>query len=123
MTPEFNEHDKVVENIRDANTGSFNVLTNLVGEQHYIGSIFPDLILKDKTNDIPVFIIEVKKNGNIATSMQQWKSAPSIPATLYFVVPESDLASAKSIAQVIGLQSRFGSYKILDNGSISVDYE
>jgi hypothetical protein len=119
----INEHDRVVESIRDANSATFNILTNLAGEQNYIGSIFPDLILIDKKTNLPVFIIEVKKNGNIATSMQQWKTSPNVPATLYFIVPESDLSNAKSIAQVIGLQTRFGYYKINPDGTLSVIYE
>ena len=123
MTTDYNEHDKVVENIRDSNSNAFNVLTNLAGEQNYIGAIFPDLILSDKNTNNPIFIIEVKRNGNIALSMQQWKAVQSIPATLYFVVPESDLAAAKSIAQVIGLQTRFGSYKTSVDGVITVNYE
>jgi hypothetical protein len=47
----------------------------------------------------------------------------SIPATLYIVVPVSDLPTAKSIAQVVGLQTRFGTYTINEeSGAITVNY-
>lgn len=122
MTTEITEHDKVVAKIRDS-FAQYKVLTNLGEEQNYIGQMFPDLIFLDKTTDKPVFILEVRKNGNIAPCIQQWKSALSIPATLYIVVPELDLPTAKSVAQVVGLNTRFGSYNIDANGNITIKYE
>lgn len=122
-SPTINEHDLVVKAIGDANAERFNVLSNLEKEQHYIVQMFPDLILMDKTTNKPVFIIEVKKNGNIAQCIQQWKSVPNIPSTLYILVPESDLPNTKSILQVVGLNARVGSYSIGAFNSVTVKYE
>ncbi len=123
MNTPINEHDSVVALIRDTNAAKFKVIANLGEDKYYIGQMFPDLILLDKESDTPVFIIEVKKNGGIAHCLQQWKSQVSIPATLYIIVPETDLANAKSIAQIIGLQTRFGAYTISENGNVTVRYE
>jgi hypothetical protein len=122
-TPIINEHDIVVAAIRDANSARFTPLTNVGGEQHFIAQMFPDIILMDKATNRPAFIIEVKKNGSIAQCIQQWKSVISIPATLYIVVPQSDLPTAKSILQVVGLQARVGSYSIDANNHVTVNYE
>ena len=124
MNTPVTEHDKVVSAIRDGNASRYKVLTNLEKYEHYISQLFPDLILLDRETDKPVFIIEVKRNGNIAQCIQQWKNVPSIPATLYILVPESDLANAKSIAEVVGLKTKFGTYYIDENGNnIRVKYE
>lgn len=123
MTTEITEHDKVVAKIRDSNSAQFKVLANLGEEQNYIGQMFPDLIFLDKTTEKPLFIIEVRKNGNIAPCIQQWKSALSIPATLYIIVPEPDMPTAKSVAQVVGLQTRFGHYTIDNNDNIIIKFE
>lgn len=112
MNTPISEHDKVVESLVQSNSIQYTVLANLGKEEHYIGQIFPDIILLDKTTNKPVFIIEVKKNGFVAQCIQQWKAMPSIPATLYIVVPEAEIQSAKSIAGVVGLQTKFGTYKI-----------
>jgi hypothetical protein len=108
----------------ERNKERFNILNNLEGEKHYIGSIFPDIIFKDKASDTPRFIIEIKKNGGIAQCLQQWKSASVIPAVLYIIVPENELATAKSVAQVVGLQVRFGTYTVNNTTSeVDVKYE
>ncbi len=117
------ERTIVISAIKAANSESYEVLTNLEKDENYIGQIFPDLILLDRKTKLPVFIIEVKKNGNIAHTIQQWKSAASIPATLYIIVPAPDLQSAKSIAEVVGLQTKFGSYQIDSNGRALVKYD
>lgn len=118
------EHSAVVRSICKANENRFNVLCNLDSEKYYVAGLFPDVILEDKTTGKPAFIIEVKKNGNIARCIQQWKSVPAIPATLYIIVPEYDLDSAKSIAQVIGLKTKFGSYRIPETtGGAIVAYD
>ncbi len=116
------EHAKVVNQIKNANTEMYDVLDNLIEGKNYIGQIFPDLIFLDKKTGKPSFIIEVRKNGGIAPCIQQWKSAISIPATLYIIVPENDLPTANSIAKVVGLQTRFGTYTINENDSITVKY-
>ena len=107
----FNEHDAVVRALCDSNASRYKVLSNLEGENHNVAGLFPDILLQDTTGNL-IFIIEVKKNGNIAPCIQQWKSVPKMPAFLYIVVPEGDLSNAKSIAQVVGLQPKFGSYTI-----------
>lgn len=117
------EHDRVVSYIRDQFQKRYKVLTNLDDERNYIANIFPDLILINNETDKPDFIIEVKKNGSIAPCLQQWKSLPSIPATLYIVVPVSDLKTAQSVAQVVGLQMRFGTYQIDENNNLTVTYD
>ncbi len=116
-----NEHDDVVRYLCETNNTRYKALNNLEGEKHNISGLFPDIIIQDANNNL-LFIIEVKKNGNIAQCIQQWKNVPEIPAFLYIVVPEGDLSNAKSIAQVVGLQAKFGSYKI-ENGQITVKYE
>jgi len=110
MDTKISEHDRVVEALKRSNSAKYDVLANLGKEEHYIGQIFPDLILLDKITNKPVFIIEVKKNGLVAQCIQQWKAMPSIPATLYIVVPEAEIQNAKSIAEVVGLQTKFGIY-------------
>ncbi|MEJ0056268.1 MAG: hypothetical protein WDN75_11780 [Bacteroidota bacterium] len=118
----IDERFSVISAIRDGNQATYEVLTNLDKDVNYIGQIFPDLILRDKTTKLPVFIIEVKRNGQVAQCIQQWKSAPSIPATLYIVVPETELQNAKSVASVVGLQTKFGWYKVTSAG-VTVKYE
>lgn len=112
MTKPISERERVITHIKDEFSNRFNVLTNIEKEENYIANIFPDLIFLDKESNQPVFILEVKKNGRIASCMQQWKNVSSIPATLYIIVPDDELANAKSIAEVVGLNNRFGSYKI-----------
>lgn len=111
MSSEISTHDKVVLKIEELTSGHYNVLSNRMGEKHFIGQIFPDIILSDKVTNKPLFIIEVRNNGNIAQCIQQWKLATSIPATLYIVVPEEELQTAKTVAEVVGLQMKFGFYK------------
>lgn len=123
MDTPISEHDRVVSVIGEANSKQYKVLSNAGKEENYIVQMFPDLILIDKTTDKPVFIIEVKKNGNIAQCIQQWKAVPSIPATLYIVVPKTDLANAISIAQVVGLKTKFGSYYFDENNNVVIKYE
>lgn len=115
-------HDKVVGFIAKQFESDYTVLSNIDKAQYYISSIFPDLILQDKKDNKPRFIIEVKRNGGVAQCIQSWKSLPSIPATLYIIVPKELLSEAKKVAQIIGLSVRFGSYTIL-NDDITVDYE
>lgn len=124
MDTPVNEHDLVVAFIRDSQSDRFKVLDNLGKEEHYISQMFPDIILLSKQTNEPAFIIEVKNNGKIAPCIQQWKTIQNIPATLYIIVPEADFETAKSIAQVVGLQARFGRYNI-DHESlvVSVKYE
>ena len=117
------EHDIVVTSIKNSLSANYKVVTNLGEEQYHIGQMYPDAIIYDKVTDKPIFIIEVRKNGSIAPCIQQWKSISNIPAILYIIVPENDLPTAKSIAQVVGLKMKFGSYKIEPNDAITVKYE
>ena len=116
------EHDNVVNHIANNNKHAYEVLSNVDKEEHYISSVFPDLILLNKETKKPVIIIEVKRNGGIANCMQAWKNVPNLPATLWFIVPELELPNAKQIAQVIGLKARFGKYTLKD-GNVNVVYE
>lgn len=120
--PARQEHTAVIRTLCESNKERFKVLCNLETASHHIAGLFPDIILQDKNSENVLFIIEVRKNGEIATCLQQWKTVPNIPAVLYIIVPESDLLNAKAIAQVIGLQVKFGSYKTA-NGVITVTYE
>ncbi len=117
-----NEHDAVVRYLCEVNATRFKALNNLDGDKHAVASIFPDIILKDSSDNL-FFIIEVRRNGKIAECMQQWKTVPKIPAVLYFIVPENDLSSAKAVAQVVGLQAKFGAYQIDADGKVTVKYE
>ncbi len=122
MTTEkdLQELRKVITAIRDANS-KYTVLDNLDKEENHVAGLFPSLILKDAKGN-SVFIIEVRRNGEIAKCIQQWKAVSSIPATLYIVVPEGDLQTAQSVAQVVGLQTRFGSFTSDENGNVSIKY-
>lgn len=115
-------HDRVVNHIAQIFQDTYNVLSNIGTPKHYISSIFPDLILQDKTDNKTRFIIEVKENGGVALSIQAWKSLPSVPATLYIVVPKDLLSEAKKVAQIVGLSLRFGSYTVI-NDVIDVTFE
>lgn len=121
MENTLSEHDLVVKTICDANNLHYKVLCNLDKEEYYIAQMFPDIILLDKAGEKPVFIIEVKKNGNIAKCIQQWKSVPSIPATLYVIVPETEETNARAIADVVGLSFRLGTYAI-NNNQVTIKY-
>ena len=117
------EHDDVVAYICSNNAAKFNVLNNLGIEKNHVSGLYPDIIIKNKTDeDIYRFIIEVKKNGGIASCLQQWKNTTNIPCVLYIIVPETDLPNAIKIAGTIGIQVKFGSYKI-EQSVISVKYE
>jgi N-acetyl-beta-hexosaminidase len=115
------EQISVINTIKTLFESSFTVLTNVLKDENYIANMFPDVILVDKTSKKPLFIIEVKRNGSIAQTIQQWKTVTSIPATLYIVVPESEYSNAQSIAQVVGLQTRFGTYTVA-NGQANVKF-
>jgi hypothetical protein len=104
------EHDKVVHFISEHQKDRFEVLTNFNGEQNFIGNMYPDIILVDSISKQPVFVIEVKRNGEIARCIQQWQSFSRLPATLYIVVPESDLSTAKLVAATHGVNAKFGYY-------------
>jgi hypothetical protein len=121
---EKENHDKVVRHIRDKNQQRFTVLDNLEGEKNFVSNMFPDLIFKDKSGNT-LFILEVKRNGGIAQCLQQWRTVSNMPAVLYLIVPEAELSSAKSIAQVVGIPLiRFGSYTIDSNSNeVVVKYE
>lgn len=117
------EHDAVVRYISEKNKNRYKVLSNLDGEKVYVGGLFPDILFQDTAGNL-LFIVEVKNNGYIAQCIQQWKNATTIPAVLYIIVPENELANAKSIAQVVGLQVRFGSYTLdTQTNEVTVKYE
>jgi hypothetical protein len=120
--PKLSTHDRVVNHIAQSFQGTYTVLSNIGTPKHYISSIFPDLIMQDKADNKTRFIIEVKENGGVALCIQAWKSQPSIPATLYIVVPKDLLSEAKKVAQIVGLSARFGSYTVT-NDEIKVDFE
>jgi hypothetical protein len=122
MSDKFTEHDEVVRKIIAAQQ-SFEILTNIDGEKNFISGVFPDIILLDKTTKQPVFIIEVKRNGQIQGCLQQWNTISNLPATLYIVVPESDLSGAKLVATSIGLKAKFGTYKYETNIVTSIQFE
>ena len=122
-TPSEKEHDDVVAFICKNNKDKFTVLNNLGIETNHVAGLYPDIIIKNKIDDGSYrFIIEVKKNGGIAPCLQQWKNTINIPCVLYIIVPEEDLPNARKIAGTIGMQVKFGSYKI-EESIISVKYE
>jgi hypothetical protein len=118
MIEQSSEQFKVATKIKELFQNRFDLLVNVDKEEHFIGTMFPDIVFLDKKTKLPLFIIEIKKNGRIATCMQQWKSQPKIPATLYVIVPQSELQNAKSIAAVTGLNTRFGYYTLTANGDV-----
>ena len=113
-TEQYKVSQKILEMFKDR----FDILINIDKEEHFIGTLFPDIVFVDKKTKAPLFIIEIKKNGRISICMNAWKSAPVIPATLYIIVPESELQNAKSIAAVTGVKSRFGYYTLDKNGDV-----
>lgn len=119
----ISEHDKVTNYLAKYFEPVYTVLSNVESPKHYISSIFPDLILQDKTDKKIQFIIEVRKNGGIAQCMQAWKSIPSVPSTLYIVVPKDTLSESKKVAEIIGLSARFGWYEISKDDEIKVEFE
>lgn len=114
-SPIINEHDKVVKYLEKSFSNSYTVCSNLGKEEYFISSIFPDLILKNKQTGTIMFIIEVKKNGEVAKCLQQWKTVNNIPAILYLFVPALELSNAKAVAQAIGIQVKFGSYEFVED--------
>lgn len=107
-----NEHDIVVRHLCEINKDRFTVLCNLDSQEYHVSGMFPDILLRDKANKNLLFIMEVKKNGEIGVCIQLWKNIPALPAVLYIIVPEADINNAKSNAQLAGLPAKFGSYKI-----------
>ena len=123
MNAYLQEHDDVVRAIIKAQEPTFEILSNIDGEKNFISGVFPDIILLDKSTKQPVFIIEVKKNGQIQGCLQQWNTISNLPATLYVVVPESDLSGAKLVATSIGLKAKFGTYRYENNIVTSTHFE
>ncbi|MFN8277898.1 MAG: hypothetical protein U0T84_10455 [Chitinophagales bacterium] len=124
MLAQNSEQHKVAEKIRSMFVNRFDALVNVDKEEHYIGTMFPDMILVDKKTKSPLFIIEIRNNGQIAACMNAWKAAPAISATLYIIVPKEEFEKSKSMATVIGVRSRFGYYIIDKNtGAIEVVFE
>lgn len=119
MIEQSSEQFKVAQKIKDQFQSRFDLLINVDKEEHFIGTMFPDMVFLDKKTKLPLFIVEIKKNGRISACMQQWKSQPKIPATLYVIVPQPELSNAKSIAAVTGLNTRFGYYTLNSTGEVS----
>ena len=117
------EHNDVVSRIITLQEPTFEVLANIDGEKNFISGIFPDIILLDKKSKQPVFIIEVRRNGQIQSCIQQWYTISNLPATLYIVVPENDLSRAKLVATSMGLSAKFGTYKYENNTVTSIHFE
>lgn len=119
MVENGTEQHAVVQAIEKMLVSHYTVVSNIAQEQHYIGGFFPDIIVMDKISGNVLFAIEVRKNGQVSHCIQQWKSVtPNLPATLYIVVPESELSNAQGIAAVNGLKAKFGTYKMGVNGSV-----
>ena len=122
----MNEHNEVINFIKETFTTSptYNVLVNFgVEKKWHIGGIFPDVIVTLKENNSIVFIIEVETNGNLVSSIQQWKNYINLPGTFYIVVPENKLNEVKSLAVVSGVKAKFGFYRYVNNKVTEVVYE
>jgi hypothetical protein len=109
---DFNEHDAVVRYLIEANDARYKVLSNLEEKKHHVAGMFPDILLRDKADKNLLFIMEVKRNGEIGLCIQLWKTIKPLPAVLYIIVPESDLDNAKANAQLAGLPAKFGTYSV-----------
>jgi hypothetical protein len=123
MADHTREHDDVVRRIIELQESHFEVLNNLKGENNFLSGIFPDVILLDKISKQPVFIIEVKRNGQVSNCLQQWKNIANIPATLYIIVPEAEISSAKLIGTTLGIKAKFGTYGYENDTVTSVHFE
>jgi len=117
------EHNTVVRYMIKLLEPNYVILTNIDGEKNFLSGIFPDIILLDKVTKQPVFIIEVRRNGQIQSCLQQWKTISNLPATLYVIVPENDLSGAKLVATSIGLNTKFGVYTYNNNQVTSFKFE
>lgn len=120
----MDEHNIVVNYIRDDLEKRFNVLVNVGGTQRwFIGEMIPDLIVKEKGGDRVLFVIEVKSGQNFATEINQLKNYGNFPGILYLIVPQDKVAEAKYLATVSGIKARFGYYQVQDGKVKEVKYD
>ena len=112
------EQYKVAQKIQDMFKNVYDVLLNIDNEEHFVGTVFPDIVLVDIKLKTPLFIIDIRKNGDIGNCFQQWKTRGHIPVTLYIIVPKQDIGNAKSIAAITGVNAKFGSYTLNENAEV-----
>ena len=116
------EYQLVVNQLEADLANSYDILSNFSKAKYQIASFFPDLILSNKLTQKPQFIIEIRRNGDIARCLQQWKSVPYLPAFLFLIVPETDKDNARDIANALGIQIGLYSYRI-DGQNVTIDYD
>lgn len=87
------------------------------------GKFFPDVILKNKTSHEISFIIEIRKNGDIAKNITHFKELSELPFTVYIIVPKVNHIDTKNIIEASNLSVKLGYYIYENNLVIDISYE
>ncbi|MCK5319863.1 hypothetical protein KAJ61_00555 [Candidatus Parcubacteria bacterium] len=121
----MNEHDLVIDFIKNRLNGRFDILTNAGQSKNFhIGGIFPDVIVREKESKEILFVMEVETESSIATSVGQWKNYKILPGTFYIIVPEEKIGEVKTLVAASGVNAKFGYYIKSKNNEITrVIYE
>ena len=117
-------HDKVIREIKDVlNQKSFDVYLN-PGQEKNAGIMdnYPDVIMTEKGTTTVKFILEVETEDSVtkAEASTQWKKySDEIKATFYIVVPQHMLMKAKNLCQQEGVNARFATYVVMNDGKLN----
>ena len=115
------EKEQVVKRIVEQLSDTFNVNFNPKDNPtHHIAGSFPDVILANKESGDIDFVIEIKKNGDIANDAQKLKELSHLSSTLYILVPQSELKNAKLVADLNGIKARFAWYELNETNEVDI---
>lgn len=119
------EYKIVGEYVKHTFDNAFDVsLNDPNNPTHFVGdAIFPDVILRDKDSNEVRFVIEVKKNGDFANSLNDIKALAELPFTIYVIVPLKDIQNARRIAELSRLSIKLGFYEIVDDKVVNITYD
>jgi hypothetical protein len=123
-----NLHDRVILEIKNVlNQQDFDIYTN-PGQEKNAGIMdnYPDVVMTKKGNTTVKFILEIETSDSItlAEADGQWKKyASEIKATFYIVAPEYALQKAKELCQQVGVNARFATYSLDNNGNITFNFK
>ncbi|WP_304720129.1 hypothetical protein [uncultured Alistipes sp.] len=123
-----NLHDRVVREIRNVlNQRDFDVYLNPGQEKNAgIGDNFPDVIMTVKGTSTVKFILEIETFDSVTKEEAeiQWrKYSNEIKATFYIVIPESISSKARQLCQQMGVNARFATFTIEDNGRLLFNFK
>lgn len=121
-------HDRVVREIRNVlNQRDFDVYLNPGQEKNAgIGDNFPDVIMTVKGTSTVKFILEIETVDSVTKeeAETQWrKYSNEIKATFYIVIPESISLKARQLCQQMGVNARFATFTIEDNGRLLFNFK